>query len=217
MSHTDVRLALRAKLLTLSVCTTGSMTLAATATGYTRASGSFVSDNFVVGQEITPAGFGANVADVIIAVTATSITTKNSHAAEVAASGRSLSVLLPTSRAFENVDFTPVAGVPFVEEQYAPGGAAKVTLGPLGEIEALPLYFPRVYVPSNTGFSAASRYADALVTLFAPDTDITMTAPSTLRVRTDLVPSPGQLLQAQPGFAVLPVTVPLRYRTPNSI
>ena len=75
--------------------TTGSTSLSATATGYARASGSFVTNGFVVGQEITASGFtnaANNGRSTITAVTATTITVNKATptVAEEAATGRSL-------------------------------------------------------------------------------------------------------------------------------
>jgi hypothetical protein len=59
------------------VFTTGTATLQATATGYTRASGSFITDGFLVGLPITASGFANpanNGSSVITAVTATALT-----------------------------------------------------------------------------------------------------------------------------------------------
>jgi hypothetical protein len=53
-------LALRGRVLTLSVATTGTTSLAATATGYTRAAGSFVTDGFKPGMEVLAAGFATS-------------------------------------------------------------------------------------------------------------------------------------------------------------
>ena len=60
----------------LEASTTGSIGLAATATGYTRSAGSFLADGFVVGQSVTASGFvnaANNGASTVIAVTAGSL------------------------------------------------------------------------------------------------------------------------------------------------
>jgi hypothetical protein len=212
LEHRDVRAALRAKLLTLQVCTTGSTTLAATATGYTRASGSFLTDGFAPGMEVTPDGFTQTATAVIKAVTALTIAVVGSRTVEASASGRTLTVGLPASRAWENVEYTPTTGVPYVVEEYIPGPMRQVTLGSQGEMEVLPIYAPKVYVPSGLGSGAADAYADALLLWFAPMVSVTIPN-GTLRVRSDVAPYRGQLLQNSPGFAVVPVTIPLRLRT----
>lgn len=216
LDHIAYQLAMRTRALTLSVATTGLVTLSATATGYARTTGSFQADGFWPGMEITPAGFATNTTRVITNVTPLAITISGAVTAEVAAANRSLTVGLPSKRAWENVTLIPTAGVPYVEEQYLPGPTAQVTIGPNGEIEALPQYGLLVHLPSNTGLTVG-RYTDALVRLFAPRTAITLASGDVLRVRADVGPSVGQLQQSQPGFAVKPVTFPLRVRTANLI
>lgn len=216
MIHRVARLALRAKLATLSVCTTGSTTLAATATGYTRASGSFLDDGFAPGVELTPAGFTQTTTAVVEAVTALTLTVVGSRTVESAASGRTLSVGLPSSCAWENVEFTPAAGVPYLTEEYLPGPSVQYGIGQSNETELLPTYLPRVHVPAGFGAGAADAYADAILTLFAPKTAITL-AGARLHVTTRPGPFRGQLLQSSPGFAMVPVTIPLLLRYPGPV
>jgi hypothetical protein len=73
-----------------------------------------------------------------------------------------------------------------------------------------------VFVPQNIGRAAASAYADALLNLFAPGRDLSISG-ATLTVRTNPGPFAGQLIQTENGWATVPVTVPLRYRVANSI
>jgi hypothetical protein len=216
IDHIAMQLAMRSRALALSVAATGLVSLSATATGYARATGNFQTENFWPGMEVTPAGFATNVPRVITAVTPLAITVSGTVTAEVAAGGRSLTVGLPSNRAWENVTFVPTAGVPYVEEQYIPGPTAQVTIGPNGDIELTPMYALLVNLPTETGLTV-SRYADALLRLFAPRTAIPLTSGDVLRVRSDVGPFPGQLQQSQPGFAVKPVTIPFRLRTSNSI
>lgn len=211
-----IQLALRAKALTLTVATTGVMSLAATPTGYTRAAGSFITDGFSPGMEVTPAGFATNTPRVITAVSALSLTVSGVVTPESAAGGRSLTVGLPTARAWENIAFQPTAGVPWVREEFLPGPTAQVTLGPLGDLEATPMYALHVHVPAETGLTA-KRYVTALRSLFAPRTAIPLPNGDVLRVRSDTGPYAGQLLQSHPGFATQPLTIPLRLRSPNLI
>jgi hypothetical protein len=75
--------------------TTGSQTLSATATGYARATGSFVTNGFAIGDEITASGFATaanNGRSVVTAVTATTIdvTKTGGTVAEAAATARTL-------------------------------------------------------------------------------------------------------------------------------
>ena len=211
-----MQLALRSKAMTLVVATTGSVTLSATATGYARTTGSFVTDGLYAGMEITPAAFATNTPRVITAVSALAVTVSGAVTPEVAAGGRSLTVGLPTSRAWENVAFQPTAGVPWVREEFLPGPTAQVTIGPLGELEATPMYALYVNVEAETGLTA-KRYVNALRVLFAPRTAIVLANGNTLRVRADTGPYAGQLQQGQPGFSTQPFTIPLRLRSANVI
>jgi hypothetical protein len=219
IDHRSYQVALRAKALTLSVVTTGSISLSATATGYARASGSFLADGFARGMELTPSGFASNPVDVITDVSALSITTKNARTVEGAAGSRTLAVGLPSARAWENkkpVQDPPIAGIPFVREQYIPGPPAlQVTLGQFGDLELLPQYALHIHVPADCGFEAPSAYADAVMRLFTPRTAIPVGS-DVLRV-SDRGPFRGTLTQSSPGFAVVPITAPLWIRTPNSI
>jgi hypothetical protein len=216
ISEVEMQLALRAKALTLSVATTGTMTLAATTTGYARTTGSFLTDGFAAGMEVVPVGFASNTPRVITAVSALAITVNATLTAEAAAGSRSLTVGLPSQRAWENVAYQPTAGVPWVREEFIPGPTQQVTVGPYGELEATPMYALYVNVPAETGLTA-KRYVDALRRLFAPRTPITVATGETLRVRADTGPYAGQLQQSQPGFAVQPITIPLRLRSANVI
>lgn len=223
-THLAIQLALRSKLLSLSVCTTGSVTLAATTTGYSRTTGSFVTDGFAVGMEVLPAGFTANLRATITSVLALAITVNRTLTAEAAGAGRSLTVGLPGTRVWENAEPEDAAGAPasivqgspYFKEQYLPGPAARATLGSGGEFEWLPLYVPHIYVPSNGGANAARKYTDALLSHFKPETTMAV-GTDTLRVKSKpAAPFSGQLLQGDPGFAVVPVTIPLEIRTLNT-
>ena len=219
IQNTAVQLALRARALTLSVATTGAISLSATATGYARAAGSFVTDGFKVGHELTATGFTVaanNGAHVITAVTATAISCSGC-AVDGASAGRTLSVGLPSLLAATNVDFIPVTGRPYVEEDFVPGPAAVVTLGPLGTVELFPLYTLNVYGVANTGVSGILSVVDALLTLFAPRTGIVLASGDVVRIRESPAPYAGAITQAAPGWAMCPVTIPCWIRTANAI
>lgn len=217
-SH-DVQLALRAHALGLTVCTTGSATLGATAGGYTRSTGSFLADGFAAGMEITASGFPTapnNGTAVVTQVTAQRLRVSRAVDAMPPAAGRTISVGLPSSRAWENMNFTPVEGVPWVEEQFVPGPNFLATLGPGAEAESRPMYGIRVHVIEGKGIGAARRYADALIRRFPMRGEIPVGS-SVIRIRGDTGPFVGQLQRSQAGFVVVPVTIPLRLRATNTI
>jgi len=217
INHYAIQLALRDKLDDLAVCTTGSTDLAATSGGYTRVAGSFLTDGFRAGMEVTGAGFTEsqnNAAKTITAVTASVLSC--SGCTTEAETTATLTVSLPASRAWENIELEPTTGDPWIEENYLPGPMEAITLGATAQLEADPTYVVKVYVPIGNGVGAARSYADALLTLFAPRTSLTVSG-HTCVVRTRPAPFSGQLLRTEDGFAVVPVTVPLRVRTANSI
>lgn len=210
-------LALRARAVSLVVATTGSITLSATTSGYTRTTGSFLTDGFAVGMEITPTGFAANTTDVITAVSALSITTKTARAAESAASGRTLSSGLPALRAFDNLAFEPTPGRPYVEADFVPATATLRT-GPAqgGTQELTGLYVIKWYGLSNTGAANIRKAVDALGALFTPGT--TLTAGSdVIRIRPDQAPYPSQITQRAGGWALCVLTIPWRIHTANVV
>lgn len=221
ISHSAYRQAIRDRARTLSVATTGATTLATTTTTYTRSSGSFLTDGFAVGMEVTASGFAAanNGVALITGLTATVMTVRRTSplVTSAAASGRTIAAGLPSKRAWENVEFQPVAEWPYVEEQYIPGPTTRTTIGPLAELELTPMYVLLVNVPSNSSVEAATKYADELLGHFAPGTTITASNGDVLRVRGDTGPFPAQLRQGNPGYAVVPVTIPFRLRTNNPI
>lgn len=219
MIEADIQLALRTHLNTLSVLTTGSVTLSATATGYARSSGSFLTDGFAEGLELVASGFSKsanNGAHVVTNVTATELECDGGNAAESASSGRTLSVGVPSRVAWEGDEFEREPGWPHFEEQFIPGPTPQITLGPLGQLELTPQYQVQVHVPEDRGALGARRYSDALKKHFTPRTAIAVGS-DTLRVRADGGPFGGQLVRRVPGWIVAPLTFPLRIRTPNTI
>jgi len=237
ISHTANLLALRSRLAGLVAVTTGATTLSATATGYARAAGSFVTDGFVVGMELAASGFTSaanNGPGLVRAVTALTLTVDaysvtaaagpegytvaaRTLVVEGAAAGRTLAVGLPALRAWENASVAPAAGKPWVEEDYLPGPVTTLTVGPLARLEALPQYVVKLYGPQKTGATALYRLADAVLALFPPRTALTLAGGDVARVRTDVAPYRGQLVQDTAGFAVVVITIPLRIETANTI
>ena len=212
-----VDLAFRVRAATLSVATTGSTTLASTATTYTRASGSFITDGFTVGSEVTPSGFPQTDTGVITAVAALTLTISGGRDVASGASGRTLTVGLPALRAYDNRDFTPVAGRPFVETELVP---ATMTLrtGPAqgGTVVQTGLFVVRWYGLANTGALGIRKAVDALGALFTPMTALTAGA-NTVRVREDVGPFASSISQRPGGWAVSTLTIPWRAFSANTI
>lgn len=190
--------------------------LAATTTGFTRNTGSFLTDGFRVGMEVTPTGFTSSTVGTIQAVTALSMTVTGTRTADSASGGRTLAVNLPASAAWLNVPHEPTAQTPWVEEQYLPGSAEQWTVTTTGLLEVLPQYALTLYLPTGGDASAAFAYADAMLDHFAPGTPLTLADGTDLRVRARPAPYPSPLQVVDGAWAALTVTVPLRHITPNS-
>jgi hypothetical protein len=212
-------LALDGDPLNRPVAKTGTMTLAAVADGYTRAAGSFLTDRFTKGMELTPAGFSSSATRQIVGVTATKIKVDGAVPVQAAAGGRSLKVGIPTTQAWEDIQFTPVAGVTWIEEQFVAGPRWQSSVGEGGDLTLRPTLNVFVHVPSNSGL-AARLYADAVLRLFAAGADIPLIAPTTpadyLKVRVDEAPTSFELIPSRfDGFSTIPVSVPLMAKTIN--
>jgi len=224
IDYDAIQEAIRTHLLTLVVATTGSTSLSATATGYARSAGSFLDDGFRAGMELEASGFGNasnNGTKVVTQATALALTCEGT-ATETEAAGRTLTVGLPSTRAWENEELAPgpdpEPGVPWFREQFLPGpGPTQIFTTPTARLELEPQYVAHVNTPEGWGKDAPRRYADAVARHFTPRTSIALASGDTLRVRTDTGPGPGQLIRTRPGFVTSPVAIPFRLQTPNSI
>lgn len=214
INHESILDALRAKLATVSFATyTGEVEV--TSKGFRRTDGGSFND-FAAGMQIQPSGFSnaANNERAQIKFIAGSEIRCADLVAEAAVAGAVISAGLP-DMARENVKYDP-RGHAYFREEYAPGGSGRaVTIGPLRELEYLPVYFLTLHTPANVASLALRRYIDTLLTLFAPGTSLTVTGHS-VWVRDDTIPSASQILPTD-GFAFSTLTVPLRVRTANSI
>ncbi len=219
ISYLELQLELRKRVRALAVCTTGSTVLAATSTGYARTVGSFLADGFAPGMELTAAGFAIsanNGTKVVQQVTATTLVCTGC-VAEAASSGKTLSVGLPAQQSWENMDFTPEAGRPFIAEQFVPGPVQQVTVGPGGDVEYLPMYILDIFAPLNVGVAALHYYADALLALFPPRFAMTLPSGIIARMRTDTGPFRGQMRRTRDNWVSVQLTFPLWLRAPNTI
>jgi hypothetical protein len=226
INTTLAQLALRNRLLGLSIASTGSATLVATTTGYTRAAGSFLTDLFAPSMEITPTGFPENPVDVLIGVTATTLTTANAHAAAVSGAARTIAAKLPVGRAFENIVFSPTTGRPWIEEDFVPNGSALRTFaGDGGQLEDRGLYvvkyyglsnLPNVNPPAGAGISAIRRATDAIKALYSPGTRFTLSDATVLRIRSDVAPIAGQMIPLENGYSAVTITIPWSLRSRNA-
>lgn len=219
LDNTAALLALRSRLSsTLSVCTSVDADVAATATGYTSTAGNFISRGFRVGMEVQPVGFAETTRAYITTLSATTMAVFGGRVTpQSAGAGRTIQVALPQLVAWENTQLDPPMNRWFVEEDWLPGPVEQSTLGAYGVVESLPQYVLRFYGVANTGNDALNAVADAVLDVFPPRTELVLSSGNWLSVRTSPAPYRGQLLQAEPGRPVVPITIPLRFRSSNSL
>lgn len=214
LAHSSLQLALRTRALTASVVTTGTMSLAATTAGYTRADGeSFLDDGFYAGMEVTPSGFADNTPRVVSDVAASLLTIEDGLTAETASGSRALTVGFPAFRAWENVKRPSVAARRwFIEENYEPLNTKNLGVTSGGTIEDRGLWILKFFGIANTDMMALSLMADAVNALFPPGYTINANA----YVDGDVVNRRSRLLVLDDGRPFISVTIPWRAHTPNS-
>lgn len=213
-------LAFRNRVLTLSVATTGSTTLSATALGFARASGSFISDGFVQGMEISATGYNANnnAARIITGVSAQFLTATGCTV-QSATAGRTITCGIPSKRAWENekFDLANAAGLNYVAEQFVPATTELKTItGQGGTVEETGFYFLTVYAQKGYGMSAIRKYVTAIKNLYAPGTSITAGS-NTIKVRGDTSVRAGQIIPLDTEYVTCQVGIPYRAFSINSI
>lgn len=217
IDRASARLAFRNRALALSVCATSGIDLAATALGYTRQSGSFITEGYTVGMEVVPTGFTQTDPGLVIGVAAQLLTIDGGRTVQTSGSGRTLSVGLPTAQAWERVRFEPTPGRWFVEESFVPATKVMRTMPAQGGVvEETGLYVLRLYGVDELGTDGLDAVADALLALFTPGTSLVVGS-DTVRVREDIAATAGQAVAQDGGWAVIPITVPWRAFTRNTI
>lgn len=214
-----VDLAFRTRLAALVVCTTGTTTLAATATGYSRTTGSFVADGFAVGMELTPSGFASGAPGLVTAVFPLTLAVGGPRGPQAAASGRSLTVGLPAFVVYENgPPFAPTQGRQYVELELVEQPSQLRSFPAAGGTrEDAGVYVVRWYAIAGYGRLGLARCTDAVKALFAPGTTFAALDGSVVRVRGDTGPSASQLQNRPAGFALIAVSIPWRRYAANAV
>lgn len=213
--------ALRARGEAISVRTTGSASLAATAVGYTRQSGSFITDDFVAGMEVAPTNFTQATPGLVTAVSALLLTIKGGRTAQASGAGRTLSVGLPALRFYDNEESRPIPDRWFAEGEYSPSRSTRHTVtASRGAGEMFGEFYWRLYCIAGLGGAAINAVASTLLLAYPPGLAIALDDGSVLHIAggpTEPGPRRGSLLQDAPGRAVLTVTVPWRCSFTNPV
>lgn len=216
VAETDMVLTLRARALSLVLVTTGAIAIAATSTGYTRSSGSFLTDGFAVGMEVTPTGFAQTAVGTITAVSALAMTISGGRAPQAEAFGRSLVVKLPSRAKWIGVPFTPVAGHPWLQEGFIGGPNSGRSASRDGLFEQRAQYVLTVHVPVGSPLTPM-LYGAGIIRGFRAGLSLTLPDGTALRVRAaPNAPRAGEQRPTEPGFEGVTVAIPLWLATNNT-
>lgn len=218
LNHKLARTAFRNRAVALSVATTGTISLSATATGYARASGSFITDGFLVGMEVVPTGFTQTTYGIITGVTALALTIEGGRTVQASSSGRTLTVGLPLLRAWENTAGLTLSPTrPYIVEQWVPATAAVTTMpSRIGNRHETGLSIWNWYGIAGVGTDALDAQADALLARFATATEFTLSDGAVVKVRGNPAPSRSQSRTID-GWSVVTITVPWQVNTRNAV
>lgn len=216
MSLALAKLALRTRALAVVVCTTGATTLEATATGYARASGSFITDGFMPGMEVTPTGFTQTAPGIITAVDALTLHIRGGRTIQTAAGARSLAVNVPGVRVFqameprENGVVLPERphGRPYWQEAFAPSTQRLTTNVPHGITERTGLYLITWAGLPNFDDIGLQRCIDAVLAAFPPAYTWTLSDGAKLEVRGDVAPWSREITTLGASWAGSLITIP---------
>ena len=218
MDHHAVLLAIRNRLLGVEFSTTGTTTLASTRNGYTRAAGSFITDGFKVGMEVTPVGFANTEKQYVRAVEALTLYTRSTLVPESSAGGRSIQALIPERMAWENRELSDTPADTFwIQEEYLAGGNDKIGTGPNAWINYYPIYTLNIHGPRDVGSAAHYSMADKILELYPPTDALTLADGTVVRIRSRPGPNRGNLMQSAEGQAYVNVSIPLWVRAQNII
>jgi hypothetical protein len=230
LNRQDARLALRARLRSLEVCTTGTMALAATANGYTRAAGSFLTDGFRVGMELLAAGFatsGNNGYKVITEVTALTmaVTSPTTMATEAAGGNESLTVGLPETCLWENerpvrsgvAIEQPTQGRPYIAEELVPATYRLRTMPSNGgRADNTGMYVVHWFGLSGQGSAGIEDCIQAVKARFASGTTVTVGS-DVVRTSGETGPLGDTLRPLSNGWTLCTIRIPWYADTQNAV
>lgn len=120
--------------------------------------------------------------------------------------------LTVTARAYENVPYTPVDGVPYLMLETVPAGARRLTYGGRGEgrVQEDFLYVVTCFAPKGTGQAAVLKPLEAIRNHFAIDTVLDDGHDTQVMVQGD--PGPffsGGIVEQPNAFARCQLSIPL--------
>lgn len=208
-------LAIRNRAMTVVAATTGLISLAATADGFVRSTGSFVAENFAAGMEITPNGFPSNAVLVVREVSPLTLYTTTAPTIATADVNRSITAAFPTVFGRENKIITP----PTDGRGYAEESFEELTQ----RTTALSVDAPREFTgnmrfvfhaKADTGMLGLRTLAEEARDLFPKGWSQTLADGSIVRTRNDFLPTARHVGVLETGFSAYVVTIPWRLEFP---
>lgn len=214
--HAAGKEAFRQRALTLVVATTGSTDLGANAAGYTRATGSFITDGFAAGMEVIGTGFGGSVGAAGIADTPTALALPiiGGRTVTAPAAARTLAVALPLDRRWQgtqNTATTAPATRPAISDKWVIGRAADS-----GGIVDTGFYLLTWNGLSNKGTLAMFRQMQGLRDLFPPGF-IFVIGSDRIRVTGDPAPNFTTPETTTNGYDFSQLSIPWRIITSSNL
>ena len=200
--------AFRSHLLTVErLSVAGSFAL--TTTGLTRASGSFLTDGFLPGEEITITGHGTQAGPWLIRQVAAGLLTLSGTRSASGAAATVVTVPFPLSRAWTNEQFAKPTGRPWVRETLLPMTANRASLGGPGALKRHEgSYQLDIFYPANAGAFPVEAMADAILLACEPGASLSYGGDVVTLRRVEVGP-PG----TEPDWHHLPVTLSFRLDT----
>ena len=212
--HPDIRAAIRTRLLTLEMVSTGVLTvLSASGYVFSRSAGSFVTDGFAIGDEVMPSGFANsanNARALITALSASAMTVDRALTTEAAGASATIKAQLPQGRKWEGQAYAPTKGQRYISEMVRSIDSTVRALGDGGTISHLLTANFTLNYPSGKGTLGIERMAGALLYLFRPSVRMTYGANSAVITKAER----ASLLEA-PDWLSIPVIITLVAYTSN--
>jgi hypothetical protein len=221
------REAMRLRAASVVAVTTGLINdLYATTEGYRRNSGSFISDGFANGMEVTAIGYNANNNATTTGkmikgqVLAGLLPIDGGLDPQTVVAGRKITVGIPKDQRWENAESNPnqpAPGIrPYIGDQWG-DTTFRFVAGPKqgGHIEEEGVYYITWYGIANIGIPALYRPIAAIKALFTPGTQVTAGS-LFIRVRVE-GPRTGQLKRLANGMAYIQLAIPWRCASINQV
>jgi len=124
---------------------------------------------------------------------------------------------LPAARAFENKDYVPVTGTPYVADSYVPATHRLLSVtAKQGTAQETGLYVVTVHGLENSGLSVRT-IAQSILAAFLPGQTFTTTTGDVVRIRSDLAPYAGQVTPLDTGWALCVIRIPWRAFSSNQL